>query len=177
MALDVSRSVRELVAFLGAQMPNDQIQWQWCSLGDVRRIAAATLLADYPLPQGQLEAIIGRTRLPNLGGAADKEGRACHLFALTSPDANAGFYGLRVHYGNVSPIPSPAQLPIEALEVVFVRSAALEFVYDPGKTLRHLLPEFREQMKRESRTPFEFASRFADLGDLSGEGNSSALRK
>ncbi|WP_146180230.1 hypothetical protein [Opitutus sp. ER46] len=172
--LEASRDTRELFAFLGSPSANPTDHWEWCMPADVHQIAIASTLAQFPVPQGQLRSVIGTKRLPNLGGAGDDQGRACFRIVLTNPESSDGFYALRVHYGNVSPLPPPGEIPIEAAEVVFVGHHALEFVYVPGKAMRHMLPELKERMKREHQTPFELAAAFRGLLD---EPRTSAAQK
>jgi hypothetical protein len=146
-------------------------EWEWRSLDQVEQIALAAQLADYPIPQGRLSSILGRHRLPHLGGSWDDRGRCYGFFALTDPKAASGYFAVRVVYGELDPRPKPEDIPVLELQVLFQIRSGLSFVHEPYRTLKRMLPDFKRSMKEKGVTPIDFAESILRKPDFSDEEN------
>jgi hypothetical protein len=135
--------------------------WDWRTPLQVKQIALATQLATFPLPQGELRSVIGVTKLPHLGGSTDAQGRVYGIVALTDPDAQTGYYAVRLVY-DLEKEAKPEEIPILSAVVLFVSPARGSFVSELGDTMTRLLPELRKQMAERKLTPIGFAESFHD---------------
>ena len=144
-------------------------EWEWCSLLQVKRIALAAQLADYPFPQRRLERVIGARKLPHLGGSNDERGRAYGIVALTDPDSPSGYYAVRIFYILTDPLPKPDEIPIGELQVLFLPKGRLSFVYEMNRALKHMLPDLKKKMQKDGVTPIAFSDSFFSLSLFAGE--------
>jgi hypothetical protein len=127
-------------------------EWEWRSRLQIKQVAMAVQLVDFPLPQGRLHTVIGTKRLPNLFILADDRGKPYGTIALTDPETGDGYFAIRVHYDLVDPLPA-----IGAIEFVFVSADGATFLYEPGQIEKKVVPDLKKKMRERGETPIAFA--------------------
>ncbi len=125
----------------------------------VERIALATLLADLSFT-GMRKTVIGLLQVAALGRIGYEHGRAYGIIALTDPKSPGGYHAVRIIYGLAEPLPKAEDIPLEAVEVVFISDTDWTFVYDPEKAMMHILPDLKRKMQQGGSSPLGFAESF-----------------
>ena len=131
-------------------------QWQWRSNLQINQIALSVQLPDYPVPQGQIDTIVGSGRLPHLGISGDNRG-AYGIIALTEPKPHHGYYAVRVHYDVSGPLPPAENIPVVAMELIYISETRLIYVQEPARIQKQFLSEMKQKMRQKSMTPIAFA--------------------
>jgi len=135
----------------------------WVSLPEVQSITLAAVLAEYPISQAQLPAVLGFRDFFRINGHLKMEtGDSVFISALTDPDSITGFYALKlISRGHEAP-PSET-IEILSAQVVFCApwgQGYKVFVVDPEDRMFGLVPMLREKMKKEGLTPAAAAREF-----------------
>ncbi|HWA28606.1 MAG TPA: hypothetical protein VG734_23355 [Lacunisphaera sp.] len=137
--------------------------WAWRAPFQVKQIALSTQLATFPLPQGEIQSVIGMAKLPHLGGSTDARGRVYGIVALTDPDSETGYYAVRLVYDMKKEVVKPEEIPILSAEVLYVSRVTGSFVSESGHSMTRLLPELKARMAEQKLTPIAFAESFYGL--------------
>lgn len=131
----------------------------WRSISQVEQIALAIRLTDFPLPQGKLKNVVGDLRLPHLGVSSVNGEKPTGMIALTDPKAPNGYFAVRIIYDLKDPLPKPGDIPLEALQLVYV-SEGMTFVCETEEWQLRQLPELKKMMKKKEMTPIVFSKFF-----------------
>jgi hypothetical protein len=77
-----------------------------------------------------------------------------------APYADGGYYAARIIYGLAEPLPKAEDIPLEAIQVVYISENRLTFVYDAGKAVKNVLPDLKQKMQQGGISPIDFAEAF-----------------
>jgi hypothetical protein len=124
----------------------------WCTPLQVKQIALATQLATFPLPQGELDTVLGKRNLPHFGGATDEHKRVFGIIPLTNPESRTGYYAVRIYYDLTSKRETK-DIPINSAQVLYYSPEKMIFVYD----MNDIRPETKKRMVEQKLTPIGFA--------------------
>jgi hypothetical protein len=158
------RAFASLVTALAIASASWASEANWSSQSEIKRLALAIALTDFPVPQGKLRDIVGLPQhAPPLWGSSYDEGSSFWIAALTAPEAASGYYALRIVYRDYAVPPKPEEGDVLGLEVLFVAPNGMIFVGEHREIVRKMLPELKDQMKKKGLKPREWAAQFLSV--------------
>jgi len=163
-----------LLVFLAITPVSAASDYDWCSISQVEQIGLSIKLADYPLPQGRLKSVIGDRKLPHLGVSSVNGGKPTGVIALTDPEAPNGYFAVRIIYDLKDPLPKPEEIPLEALQLIYV-SQGMTFVCETEEWQLRQLPELKKMMKKPAMTPIAFSKLYFDGPNVRPEPNKALV--
>ncbi len=136
----------------------------WCTPSEVRMLADALSVADFPVAQGKLRETLGLHNAHPLYGSRWEEGSSFLIYALTDPKSPNGYYAARLIFSDDVAGKKPEDFAILDVHLMYItaKPKSLNFVFEPA-TGQHakILLKIKANLKKNGVSPRQYAEQNA----------------